>query len=123
MPSLYNCGVISVFFFLDTNMSVFSPNIISTPIGSPYQHQPYSPVSNISQLPNQNLDMTSPYHISPKKGVGFTVNAPFVYSCKHNGLYLYLARILRPIWNQHCIQKMSPDVKNKFVSLFYIFCS
>lgn len=105
-------------------MTVFSPQIISTPIGSPYQHQPYSPMSpHIPQPPNQTLDMTSPYHMAPKKATGIPINPPFLYSCKHNGLYLYLGRILRPIWNLHCLQKMVPDVKNKLVSLFHVFNS
>ncbi|RZC41057.1 nuclear pore complex protein Nup155 [Asbolus verrucosus] len=78
--------------------SPFSPNIISTPVTPHQQYQQQQ------QSPPQPSNIT--YHPS------FDLNSPFVFSSKHNGLYLYLGRILRSIWNRRCIEKICPDGKN-----------
>lgn len=43
-------------------------------------------------------------------------NPSFVFSARHNGLYLYLARILRPIWNSLCVEKLTVDKKTFLAS-------
>lgn len=41
------------------------------------------------------------------------------FSAKHNGLYIYVGRILSPIWNLKCVTKsLTPDNK-EFVSMEY----
>lgn len=99
---------------------MFSPNVISTPMPGQYrQQQPYSPMSNVApSMPNPALDasVTSPYPFSPKQSPTFEISSPFVLSAKHNGLYLYLGRILRPIWNKCCVQKMAVDPVKIYVS-------
>jgi nuclear pore complex protein Nup155 len=75
--------------------SPFSPNIISTPAATHHFQQ---------QSPPQPSNLT--YHPS------FDMNSPFIFSSKHNGLYLYLGRILRLIWNKRCIEKVCVDGKN-----------
>lgn len=95
------------------------PNVISTPVAPHYQqNQMASPTANLTQLsPNPNMEATYLYQMAAKRSPVFEVNAPFAFSAKHNGLYLYLARILRPVWNKHCLQQMSVDGKKFFVSI------
>ncbi|EEZ97868.2 nuclear pore complex protein Nup154 [Tribolium castaneum] len=77
---------------LFTGASPFSPNVVSTPAPHHFQ-QPPQPSSFTYHPP-------------------FDANNPFVFSAKHNGLYLYFGRILRPIWNRKCIEKLCLDGKN-----------
>lgn len=49
------------------------------------------------------------------------------FSAKHSGLYLYVGRILRPIWNVRCIKQemisnknVVSDIKEKLL-LYVIF--
>lgn len=35
------------------------------------------------------------------------------FSAKHSGLYLYIGRILRPIWNVRCIKQETVNNKNQ----------
>lgn len=44
-------------------------------------------------------------------------NLPFQYSSKHNGLYIYLERILRPIWHLLCVDRTVTATKKVFVSV------
>ncbi|XP_056648274.1 nuclear pore complex protein Nup154 [Diorhabda sublineata] len=72
----------------------FAPQIISTPSphqfpSAQYQHQTISPTSTTYDL-----------------------STPFIFSAKHNGLYLYLSRILRPIWLRRTVDRLSLDGKN-----------
>ncbi|CAH0559339.1 unnamed protein product [Brassicogethes aeneus] len=76
--------------------TMFSPNIISTPAHN-YQQNMYN-----MQSPNLSQTQQSP---------NFEVVCPFVFSSKHNGLYLYLGRILRPVWNRRCVNKVCIDGK------------
>ncbi|XP_029032284.1 nuclear pore complex protein Nup154 [Osmia bicornis bicornis] len=42
----------------------------------------------------------------PHAPLGFNTEIPLQqFSAKHNGLYLYVGRILRPIWNMRCIKQ------------------
>nr|XP_023029758.1 nuclear pore complex protein Nup155 [Leptinotarsa decemlineata] len=78
--------------------SIFSPNIISTPAPHQFQQQQQQFQQNLSLTmspANQTLDMI----------------CPFIFSAKHNGLYLYLSRILRPIWYRRCIERTTVDGK------------
>ncbi|KAB0800462.1 hypothetical protein PPYR_06202 [Photinus pyralis] len=75
----------------------FFPNIMSTPI-HPHQSPQQPSMTSIRPDPPNN---------------SFRGIAPFVYSSKHNGLYLYLGRILRPIWNLHCVDKLGISQKEQ----------
>ena len=67
----------------------FHPAIMSTPA------QPFSPMSGYHpHLPSQ----------APMSEIQF--------SPRHNGLYLYLSRLLRPIWNFPLLSSSSPDLKS-----------
>ncbi|KAK4882783.1 hypothetical protein RN001_006102 [Aquatica leii] len=77
----------------------FTPNVMSTPI-SPH-------------LQMQQQTMSSPTMQADSTNAGFRSFNPFIYSSKHNGLYLYLSRILRPFWNMYCVEKL--DVSDKHV--------
>ena len=39
------------------------------------------------------------------------------FSAKHNGLYLYVGRILRPIWNMRCIKQEIINNKTQVTAL------
>ncbi|CAG9783700.1 unnamed protein product [Diatraea saccharalis] len=76
-----------------------SPNQSMMP--QPYQHNMMSPTPfnqssfNITQ---QQRDQNFPVHIE--------------YSAKHNGLYIYVGRILACVWNLKCVSKsLTPDNK------------
>lgn len=85
--------------FLVSGSTQFSPNIVSTPASHHYQgHVPHVQQSTNVSYPN------------------FELSTPFVFSAKHNGLYLYLGRILKPIWNRRCIEKICLDGKTVVVS-------
>lgn len=43
-------------------------------------------------------------NIQPSQVVG-NENSPIVYSAKHDGLYLYVSRMLRSIWQLPCVDK------------------
>lgn len=45
-------------------------------------------------------------------GLGTTDIALQHFSAKHSGLYLYVGRILRPIWNIRCIKQEILNNKN-----------
>lgn len=96
--------------------------MMSTPMGSPYQpqSQPQSPMgpSFYSSPMNQTQNFV-PMPQNPQMMGGnalYDANCPFFFSPKHNGLYLYVGRILRPIWNLRCVEKMTLDAKKFYVS-------
>lgn len=103
------------FYFLVGSASVFSPNIISTPLPAQYNS---SNMVSPQQFSRTNLDMSTnqQYQITQRRTHNFDINTPFIYSPKHTGLYLYLSRILRPIWNLNCVQKVTVDPKKTYVS-------
>lgn len=63
-----------------------------------------------------NLDISAGQQLTQPRSPNFEINSPFVYSAKHTGLYLYLGRLLRPIWNLNCVQKITTDSKKIYVS-------
>lgn len=135
------------FYFSDSPK--FSPRQMSTPMiirGPQGQIQPSKLNQSYQQGPmNQSypgspsLSMSSPFQQpmtspAPFNQSSFMGNvthqqrdphfsAQFEYSPKHNGLYIYVGRILAPIWNLRCVAtSMTPD-KKEFVSAFiYEFC-
>lgn len=99
------------------NTTIFSPNIISTPMSNQHQQtfqyqQPQSPQSAYqSGLFNSQQSM-----LNTSAQMSTFIENPFSYSAKHNGLYLYLGRILRPIWNVCCVEQVIVDGKKMFLS-------
>lgn len=85
---------------------MFNPALVSTPATSYNMSQFQQPMSPVQQSmfgsPNTTMDMGS----------------QFTYSAKHNGLYLYLCRILRPIWNSCCVEKISTESHKEYVSTY-----
>lgn len=132
-----------MFLCLCTDSPKFSPRQMSTPMsmrGPQGQMQPgklnqsYQPGpmnQSFPGSPNQSMMPQSPFHqsmLSP----GFNQSSfvgnmtqqqrdpnfpmPIEYSAKHNGLYIYIGRILAPIWGLKCVSmSKSPDHK-EFVS-------
>ncbi|KAF9410958.1 hypothetical protein HW555_010090, partial [Spodoptera exigua] len=120
----------------------FSPRQMSTPMsirGPQGQLQPgklnqsYQGPMNQSfpGSPNQSMMPQSPFHQS-MMSPGFNQSSfvgnmtqqprdpnfpmPIEYSAKHNGLYIYIGRILAPIWGLKCVtMSQSPD-KKEFMS-------
>jgi hypothetical protein len=85
---------------LRRRVSAFSPAIVSTP----YTHV------HSSSAAQQNLSLTT---TEP------TVNAGSMqYSHRHNGLYLYIGRLVRPVWNLKIVTRANVD-KVQFVSIFF----
>lgn len=76
-----------------------------------------------TQGSNANIMVSTPYPMSQQRGEQMSFSArslnergaqqPFhqlqdiIYSPKHTGLYLYLIRLLKPIWKKKCI--ISPE--------------
>jgi len=69
---------------------------------------PYSQVHG-SGSPQPNLSMNT---TEPNLGTGC-----MQYSHRHNGLYLYVGRIVRPVWNLKVVSKATVD-KVQFVSMW-----
>ncbi|XP_020807415.1 nuclear pore complex protein Nup155 [Drosophila serrata] len=78
------------------------PMFMSTPM--PNANQGNTPMSyNASQFnqpisPISNLQQPSPVVVNNE-------NSQIVYSAKHDGLYLYVSRMLRSIWQLPCVDK------------------
>ncbi|KAK1121340.1 hypothetical protein K0M31_010636 [Melipona bicolor] len=54
------------------------------------------------RVPNYDLRLQG---FRPHVPVGHSTDSLQQFSAKHNGLYLYVGRILRPIWNMRCIKQ------------------
>lgn len=84
-----------------------SPNQSMMP-QSPFQQNmmsptPFNQTSFVGNVTQQQRDPNFPIQVE--------------YSAKHNGLYIYIGRILAPIWNLKCVSKsLTPDNK-EFVSI------
>ncbi|KAM7353005.1 nuclear pore complex protein Nup154 [Cochliomyia hominivorax] len=74
--------------------------IQNIPMQSPLQHSTQNPLSPIY---NQNSFIGS--GIAP-----FNDMNTIIYSSKHDGLYIYVARLLRPVWKIRCV---SEDLNSK----------
>jgi hypothetical protein len=79
------------------HVSAFSPAVVSTP----YTH------IHTSSSPQQNLSLNT---TEPTVGTG-----SMQYSHRHNGLYLYVGRLVRPVWNLRIVTRETVD-KVQFVS-------
>ncbi|KAL4703015.1 hypothetical protein ACJJTC_010001 [Scirpophaga incertulas] len=83
-----------------TNQSYLTPNHSMAP-HSPFQQNVMSPTAF-----NQSSFNVTQQHREPNYPV------PIEYSAKHNGMYIYVGRILYPIWNLKCVSKShTPDNK------------
>lgn len=71
--------------------------MVSTPYPMGQQQLPGLPYSPISRNMNERTQTQQPQQ--------FSIQTPqdIKYSPKHTGLYLYLIRLLRPIWKKKCI--------------------
>lgn len=117
------------------NSTMFQPNLVSTPMHPSQQHQQQQQQGNYGSGPNASFSNTSlqgpqqgyqaatpnstmmpPAPFQQNPNLSYTGYEPFSYSPKHNGLYLYLSRILRPIWGLNCVEKVTADGKKIYVS-------
>ncbi|XP_033607158.1 nuclear pore complex protein Nup155 isoform X2 [Cryptotermes secundus] len=69
----------------------FSPTVVSTPYAQ----------SHVTGSPQQNISLSTS---EPSIGTG-----SIQYSHRHNGLYLYVGRIVRPLWNVKIVSKATLD--------------
>ncbi|KAL1505828.1 hypothetical protein ABEB36_005300 [Hypothenemus hampei] len=92
--------------------TMFSPNIISTP-AQQYQGSPISTQSAGSFLQQSGYPQAGALHTnySQHHQTVFDPSCFINFSAKHNGSYLYLCRILRPLWNRRCVEHVSLDNK------------
>lgn len=72
-------------------------------MSSPRRFQPSSP-QNSGLITPRN---TANFMYSDNRKPGQTSMIQF--STKHIGLNLYFSRILRPLWNRNCVQRVSTD--------------
>ncbi|CAG4909693.1 unnamed protein product [Colias eurytheme] len=116
----------------------FSPRQVSTPMSIRPQdqmrqmqmNQSYQQMQMNQSIGNQSIAPQSPYqqniNRTPFNQSSFVGNVTqpnrenfqlqVEYSSKHNGLYIYVGRILLPIWNLKCVTKsLTPD-KKEFMS-------
>ncbi|XP_041977071.1 nuclear pore complex protein Nup154 [Aricia agestis] len=118
----------------------FSPRQMSTPMTRPQDQMRQAQMNqsfNQTQM-NQSVGLASPNSVpqSPYQNMmspgifnqssfvgnvtqqpqnGFPVQAE--YSAKHNGMYIYVGKILAPIWNLKCVSKsQTPDNKEFMTS-------
>ncbi|XP_038215888.1 nuclear pore complex protein Nup154 [Zerene cesonia] len=112
----------------------FSPRQVSTPMSIRPQdqmrqmqmNQSYQQMQMNQSIGNQSIAPQSPYQqnmnrtpFNQSSFVGNVTQPPrdnfqlqVEYSSKHNGLYIYVGRILSPIWNLKCVTKsLTPDKK------------
>ena len=56
---------------------------------------------------------STPRTLSPGSPVQESTSV--LFSAKHNGLYLYVSRILRPLWSESIVAKVVTPTKQQFV--------
>lgn len=97
------------------NPSIFLPNMMSTPM---QQHSPFAQTMPMTPQVNFTANSITPVvpHFQPNMSHMYDPNSQYQFSSKHNGLYLYVARILRPIWNLRCVEKMTFDGKRFYLT-------
>lgn len=117
---------------MSTPMTVRGPQEQIRPgqMNQSYQQMQFN--QSIGGAPNQTMMPQSPFQQNVMSPGGFNqssfmgnvtqhprdTNFPIQveYSAKHNGLYIYVGRILSPIWNLKCVSNsLTPD-KKEFVS-------
>lgn len=121
----------------------FLPRQMSTPmnvrgqLGQPQSgkmNQSYQSQMNQSYQgsPTHSMIPQSPYHQNMMSPTLFNQSSfagnmtrqqrdpsyPMDFSAKHNGLYIYVGRILSPIWNLKCVSKSQAPENKEFVSNF-----
>ncbi|XP_028042298.1 nuclear pore complex protein Nup154 [Bombyx mandarina] len=121
----------------------FSPRQMSTPMSRGPQGQIQGPQANkFNQSYQQHMNQSFPgspnhsmmtqqpqYSMSPTpyNQTSFNGNitqqqrdpnypVPIEFSAKHNGLYIYVGRILLPIWNLKCVSKSQTPDSKEFMS-------
>lgn len=126
----------------------FSPRQMSTPMSRGPQGQIQGPQANkFNQSYQQHMNQSFPgspnhsmmtqqpqYSMSPTpyNQTSFNGNltqqqrdpsypVPIEFSAKHNGLYIYVGRILLPIWNLKCVSKSQTPDSKEFVSNKSVF--
>ncbi|KAH8377789.1 hypothetical protein KR093_007134, partial [Drosophila rubida] len=82
--------------FMSTPMPITAN---SGPMGTSQYIQPLSP---IAQPPPQQHQQQQTQQFSAVSG---NDNSVLKYSSKHDGLYLFVSRMLRPIWKMHCVDE------------------
>lgn len=75
---------------------------------SPYQQNMLSPTP---------FNQSSFGNATQQRDPNYPVQAEF--SAKHNGLYIYVGRILSPIWNLKCVVKSKAPDNKEFVSTLH----
>lgn len=75
-----------------------------TQAGTPYQYG-FNPA--MASTP-RSITSGSPVQETPSN---------VIYSPKHNGLYIYVGRILRPLWGERIVVKLLTPTKQQYVSL------
>lgn len=74
--------------------------------------------------PTQSFNVTQYQPISPIQQTPFSPNTSletglFSFSPKHNALYIYLERILRPIWSLNCVRS-TPSNSKEYVRIIML---
>ncbi|XP_049867137.1 nuclear pore complex protein Nup154 [Pectinophora gossypiella] len=91
------------------NQSYQQPGLNQSYPGSPNQSL-QSPFQQNMMTPGFNQSTFIGNMSQQQRDPNFSVQVE--YSAKHNGLYIYVGRILAPIWNLRCVSKSStPDNK------------
>ncbi|XP_046996559.1 nuclear pore complex protein Nup155 [Schistocerca americana] len=85
-----------------TTHEAFNPGFVSTPIRGPIQQGP-------ARDQNIGPSFLSPQSLPANVQDGNVGGVQF--SAKHNGLYLYMSRLLRPIWNLRTVHLTTMDKK------------
>lgn len=75
----------------------------------------YGNISQIQQTPQPQQQQQQTTMMSPN--ITMDGGAQVSFSAKHNGLYLYVSRILRPIWLSMCVQKVTTEANKEYVSI------
>ncbi|XP_072943957.1 nuclear pore complex protein Nup154 [Epargyreus clarus] len=120
----------------------FSPRQVSTPMtmrgthehimsGQLNQSYPGPMNQSLGPIPNQTMMPQSPFqqnmmspapfnqssfmgNVTQQRDMNYPV--PIEYSAKHNGLYIYVGRILSPIWNLKCVSMSQTPDNKEFMS-------
>lgn len=79
----------------------FNPNVVSTPVA--HGHAGHATHASIAAA---SMGMSNQGAVD-----GHLVT----YSAKHNGLYLYVSRILRPLWSQKVTHLITADNRKHFL--------
>lgn len=86
-----------------------------------------SSLNHLNQMSNLNMTSNNANQSFVGAPIQQTVSTPdngnyaaVQFSAKHDGLYIYVGRIVRPIWQMKCVTKSIAENKD-FVSIFQIY--